>query len=97
MEGPRRIGSEPPPPPATVRTKVVTHMRPGYLRKNGVPYSANTVLTEYWSLYRERNGDQWLVVTTMIEDPQNLTQPFVTAFNFGSRRMPLLLESRQFR
>ena len=25
---------------------VTTHLLPGYLRKNGVPYSANTVLTE---------------------------------------------------
>ena len=31
--------------------KVVTsHLRPGYLRKNGVPYSADAVLTEYWDL-----------------------------------------------
>ncbi len=27
---------------------VTTHLLPGYLRKNGVPYSANTVLTEYY-------------------------------------------------
>ena len=27
---------------------VTTHMRPGYLRKNGVPYSGNAILTEYF-------------------------------------------------
>ncbi len=29
---------------------VTTNLRPGYLRKNGVPYSENAVLTEYWDL-----------------------------------------------
>ncbi len=76
-------GAAGPPPPQFGYLKVVTtHMRPGYLRKNGVPYSANTVLTEYWSVHRERNGDQWLVVTTMIEDPQNLQVPWLTSPNF---------------
>ena len=28
---------------------VTTNMRPGYLRKNGVPYSATAVLTEYFA------------------------------------------------
>jgi hypothetical protein len=78
--GPRAGG---PAPPQFGYLKVVTtHMRPGYLRKNGVPYSANTVLTEYFSLHRQRNGDQWLVVTTMIEDPQNLQVPWLTSPNF---------------
>lgn len=78
--GPRAAG---PPPPQFGYLKVVTtRMRPGYLRKNGVPYSANTVLTEYWNVHRERNGDQWLVVTTMIEDPQNLQVPWLTSPNF---------------
>src|SRR5438477_195456 len=42
--------------------KVVTsNMKPGYLRKNGVPYSENTVLTEYFNRHDEPNGDQWIV------------------------------------
>lgn len=40
------------------------------------------MLTEYWSLHRERHGDRWLVVTTMIEDPQNLQVPWLTSPNF---------------
>jgi hypothetical protein len=59
-----------------------THMRAGYLRKNGVPYSEDAVLTEYYDLARQRNGDQWLVVTIMVEDPQYLTQTFVISSQF---------------
>jgi hypothetical protein len=59
-----------------------THLRPGYLRKNGVPYGARTVLKEYFDLSTERNGDVWFVVTTVVEDPEYLTSPFVTTTNF---------------
>ncbi|MGB7219823.1 MAG: hypothetical protein WBD07_13575 [Vicinamibacterales bacterium] len=61
---------------------VTTHMRPGYLRKNGVPYSADAVLTEYWDLYRETNGDQYIVITTYVDDPKYLQQTYVTSPNF---------------
>ncbi len=61
---------------------VTTRMRPGYLRKNGAPYSGNTVLTEYYDLSKERNGDTWFVVTTVVEDAQYLSEPFVTSTNF---------------
>ncbi len=61
---------------------VTTHLRPGYLRKNGVPYSTNTVLTEYWDLTTERNRDQWITITSSVEDPQYLRQPWVTALHF---------------
>jgi hypothetical protein len=61
---------------------VTTHMRPGYLRKNGVPYSGNAVLTEYYHRTVEPNGDSWLIVTTLVEDPQYLAQPFQTSTHF---------------
>ena len=61
---------------------VTTHLRPGYLRRNGVPYSARTTVREYFDLSRERNGDTWFVVTTVVEDPEYLTTPFVTTTNF---------------
>ena len=54
--------------------RVVTrNLRAGYLRKNGVPYSENAVLTEHWDLYKRPNGEEWLTITTQIEDPQYLT------------------------
>src|SRR5439155_10886680 len=39
-----------------------SRLRPGYLRKNGVPYSADTVMTEYWDVTRERNGEQRILL-----------------------------------
>ncbi len=61
---------------------VTSGLRPGYLRKNGVPYSAGTVFTEYWDVHREENGDQYLVVTNSVEDPVYLQQPWLTAIHF---------------
>jgi hypothetical protein len=61
---------------------ITTHIRPGYLRKNGVPYSADALLTEYYSRTAEPNGDSWLIVTTVVEDPKYLTQPFITSTHF---------------
>jgi hypothetical protein len=61
---------------------VTTNLRPGYLRKNGAPYSENAVVREFYDLTNERNGDTWFVVTTVVEDPAYLTEPFVTSTNF---------------
>ncbi len=61
---------------------VTTHMRPGYLQKNGVPYGESAVLTEYFSRTTEPNGDSWLIVTHIVEDPQYLTQPLVRSTHF---------------
>lgn len=61
---------------------VTTGLREGYVRKNGVPYSAGTVLREYFDLSKEPNGDTWFVVTTIVEDSKYLVTPFVTSTNF---------------
>ena len=61
---------------------ITTNLRPGYLRKNGVPYSANTRVTEHYNRTNEPNGDSWLVVTTIVEDPENLNARFVTSSHF---------------
>jgi hypothetical protein len=61
---------------------VTTGLTPGYLRKNGVPYSEKTTLTEYWDLLRQPNGDQWIVITTIVEDPTYLTRTWITSLNF---------------
>ncbi|NOT27364.1 MAG: hypothetical protein HOP16_14830 [Acidobacteria bacterium] len=65
---------------------VTTQLRPGYLRKNGVPYSADTVYTEYWDVLTETNGDRYLVVTNVVNDPQYLQAPFMTAIHFKQER-----------
>jgi len=61
---------------------LTTNMRPGYLRKNGVPYSGNAVLTEYMNRLTGANGEPYLAVTAMLEDPTYLTQPFVRTYTF---------------
>ncbi|HJT90043.1 MAG TPA: hypothetical protein VJ732_19365 [Bryobacteraceae bacterium] len=60
---------------------VTTNLRPGYLRKNGVPYSEKTTVTEYYDLVHEPDGNPWLIVKTIVEDPTYLFQPFVTSTN----------------
>jgi hypothetical protein len=69
--------------PGTGSLKVVTtNMKAGYLRKNGIPYSENARLTEYFDLVRERGGDQLLVVTSIVDDPKYLRQPFILSTQF---------------
>lgn len=65
---------------------ITTKMKPGYLRKNGVPYSANTTLTEYFDLAKEPNGDSYLVVTTTVEDPVYLLQPYLTSSHYRKQK-----------
>lgn len=57
-------------------------LRPGYLRKNGVPYSANAQVTEYYDVNTADNGDVWMVVTTQVHDPANLSTDFITSSHF---------------
>jgi hypothetical protein len=77
-----------PPPPSSIfeggSLKVVTtNFREGYLRKNGVPYSENATVTEYMHrLPQHPNGDNWLLVITVVEDPKYLSQPFYTSTQF---------------
>jgi hypothetical protein len=61
---------------------VTTNLRPGYVRKNGAPYSGKTVVTEYYDVNTAPNGDQWLTVTTKVEDPQYFTRQYVTTTDF---------------
>lgn len=61
---------------------VTTGARPGYLQKNGVPYSANAVFTEYFSRYDEPEGWSLLVVSTLTEDPMYLQQPHIRSSQF---------------
>lgn len=61
---------------------MTTSMRPGYLRKNGVPYSEKAVLTEYFDRWAGPNGDQWFSVTTIVSDPTYLTREFITSTDF---------------
>ena len=61
---------------------VTTRMKAGYLRKNGVPYSADAVITEYLDRFEVPGGDSLLVVSTEVVDPTYLAQPFWTTAHF---------------
>jgi len=62
--------------------KVITsHLVPGYLRRNGVPYSEHTVVTEYFDRHSAYDED-WITVTTIVRDPEYLTQEFITSSSF---------------
>ena len=61
---------------------VTTQIRPGYLRKNGVPFSENASVTEYFDLFPEPDGPDWFVVTTSVRDPLYLGEPWVTTSHF---------------
>jgi hypothetical protein len=77
-----RVGAAPESPKNGSLKVVTTNVRPGYLRKNGVPHSENATITEYYSLARHRADLDILVVTTIVEDAQYLTQPFVVSSQF---------------
>ena len=59
-----------------------TRMRPGYVRKNGVPFSTSATLTEYFDPTTEANGDQWLWITTILDDQKYLNTPYITSVHF---------------
>lgn len=96
-ETPKRGGGPTGPRDLKVQT---TNLRAGYLRRNGIPYSQNAILTEYLDLIpKQPNGDQWLVVNAMVDDPQYLTERFIVSSNFkkepdGSKWHPTPCSSR---
>jgi len=71
-----------------------TNLRAGYLRKNGVPFSENAFMTEYYNLIVEDDGNQYLVIQTFVADPRYLTGHFVRTMQFkrepdASKRNPV--------
>lgn len=78
---------------------VTTNLSPGYLRKNGVPYSERTTLTEYFERFSEPDGAERLMVMTVVTDPVYLAIPFVTTSDFkresdGSKWDPMPCSAR---
>jgi hypothetical protein len=65
---------------------ITTQLRPGYLRRNGVPYGARASVEEYLDSFREPNGDIWLIVTSIVTDPDYLNGQFITSSQFKKLR-----------
>ena len=72
--------------PSTVKARYMkvatTNMLPGYVRQNGVPYSANAALTEYYDLIQEQDGAVMLIVTTVLDDPLYMDNPLIMMAQF---------------
>jgi len=78
---------------------VTTRIRPGYLRKNGIPFGANATVTEYYDLWKNPDGTDWFTVTTVVQDPQYLLTPWVITTDFkkepdGSKFKPTPCKTR---
>jgi hypothetical protein len=58
----------------TIKT---THLKEGYLRRNGLPRSDVATLTEHWTL----RGDV-LTVAAIVTDPVYLTEPFIRTTDY---------------
>ena len=50
------------------------NLLPGYLQANGVPYSANASMVEYFDLIKEPGGEVWLIDDAVIADPTYLVR-----------------------
>jgi hypothetical protein len=70
------------PSPGGSLKVVTTRMKPGYLRKNGVPYGANAVLTEYYDRFDVPGGDALIVITSELVDTENLVTQYWTSQQF---------------
>jgi hypothetical protein len=69
--------------PADYLKVVTTRLRPGYLQKNGVPYSGNAIVEDYFDTFSDPySKNTWLVVTTMVSDPQYLIEPVLMHAHF---------------
>jgi hypothetical protein len=82
--GGRGFGERAPtgPPKSGTLKIVTTDMTPGYVRKNGVPYSDKAVLTEYINFLTGQRNDSYITVTAFVEDPVYLTGPFIRTYDF---------------
>jgi hypothetical protein len=71
-------------PPSNQRGSLkvtTTNVLPGYLRKNGIPYSDKAVVTEYFDRFTAFGAD-YLEVVTVVDDPTYLVLPFVVSSQF---------------
>ena len=74
------------PPVGGALEVVTTNLKEGYVRRNGVPYSTQTVLTEHLDVLQEPDGSEWLVVQTLVEDPVYHTGVILSSSNFRKQK-----------
>jgi hypothetical protein len=79
--GGRGRGGAGPRPGGSLKV-VTTNLTPGYVRKNGAPHSGSAIVTEYYDVNTLPNGDQWMTITTKVEDPQYFVRHYLTTSDF---------------
>jgi hypothetical protein len=58
-------------------TVTTTHLKPAYIRRNGLPRSEKAVVTEHWT----RVGD-YVTQIIITDDPVYLTEPYILSRSF---------------
>ncbi|HEY3160362.1 MAG TPA: hypothetical protein VGJ78_15460 [Vicinamibacterales bacterium] len=67
--------------------KVATNrLKPGYYWKNGMPYTGNAAVTEYFRTMELPDRSQWIRYTQVVDDPEYLTQPWIV--NYAFKKLP---------
>jgi len=59
-------------------TVTTTHLKAGWIRRNGIPRSDKATLTEHWI----RHGN-YLTLIHIVDDPVYLTEPFIRTTNWA--------------
>lgn len=75
-------GGAPAARPGSSMRVATSRMRPGYYRRNGVPYGSNATMTEWFTVIGEPDGNAYLLVTKILEDAQYLNGPYVRTVQF---------------
>jgi cyclase len=61
-----------------VLTVTTTHLKIGWIRRNGIPRSDRATVTEHFI----RHDDDHLTVVTIVDDPVYLSEPFIRSTDF---------------
>jgi hypothetical protein len=73
------------PRPAQLKV-TTTGLRPGYVRKNGIPYGPDTVITEYFVHLVDVDRQEYLALTTMVDDPRFFQPPYIKTYEFKKQK-----------
>jgi len=65
---------------------VTTRLKPGYYWKNGMPYTGNATLTEYFRVMELPDRSQWIRFTQIVDDAEYLTQAWIV--NYAFKKLP---------
>ncbi len=59
-----------------------THLSAAWLRANGAPVSENATVTEYIDVFTDPVGNDWLVDTVVVHDPEYLLVDYITSSHY---------------